>query len=183
MQEYLNINLLWALICLLALSISIGLNANGLPGNWMVLVIAGIYSWMMPSDSPYAFGLLIVILVFLLAAIGEILEFLTGVIGTKKAGGSKKGMWCSVIGSIVGSFGGIVVGIPVPIVGSLIAALVLSGVGAMLGAYLGERWDGKVSDEAWRVGVVSFVGRILGSGFKLLCGFLALVLIAVAMVI
>ena len=53
----------------------------------------------------------------------------------------------------------------------------------MLGAYLGERWDGKVSDEAWRVGLASFVGRILGSGFKLLCGFLALVLMAMAMVI
>ena len=183
MYDYLNINLLWALLCLSALIVSLGLNAVGAPGNWVMLVIAGIYSWMMPSDSPYSFGLIVIILVLALAAIGEILEFLTGVIGAKKAGGSKKGMWCSVIGSIVGSFGGVMVGIPVPIIGSLIAALLLSGFGAMVGAYLGERWDGKISEEAWRVGVASFVGRILGSGFKILCGFLALVLIALAMVI
>ena len=183
MQDYLSFNLLWALLCLSALIISLGLNAIGAPGNWIMLLIAGIYSWMMPSDSPYAFGLIVIILVLFLAIVGEILEFSTGVIGVKKAGGSKKGMWCSVIGSIVGSFGGIVVGIPVPIIGSLIAALLLSGVGAMLGAYFGERWDGKVSDEAWRVGLASFIGRILGSGFKLLCGFMALVLMTVAMVI
>ena len=183
MSDYLNINLLWALLCLSVLIISLGLNAVGAPGNWVMLVSAGIYSWMMSSESPYHFGFVVLILVLALATIGEILEFLTGVIGAKKAGGSKKGMWCSVIGSIVGSFGGVVVGIPVPIIGSLIAALFLSGVGAMLGAYLGERWDGKKSDEAWRVGLASFVGRILGSVFKLLCGFLALVLMAVAMVI
>jgi len=183
MHDYLSFNLLWALFCLSALVISLGLNAIGAPGNWGMLIIAGIYSWMMPSDSPYAFGFIVIILVLFLAIIGEILEFLTGVIGAKKAGGSKRGMWCSVIGSIVGSFGGVMVGIPIPIIGSLIAALLLSGVGAMLGAYLGECWDGKVSDEAWKIGLASFVGRILGSGFKLLCGLLALVLMAVAMVI
>jgi len=183
MDQYLSINLLWALLCLSGLIIALGLNATGAPGNWGMLLIAGIYSWLMPSESPYAFGVIVISLVFLLAIIGEILEFLTGVMGAKKAGGSKKGMWCSVIGSIVGSFGGVMVGIPVPIIGSLIAALLLSGFGAMVGAYLGERWDGKISEEAWRVGVASFVGRILGSGFKILCGFLALVLIALAMVI
>ena len=183
MSEYLNVNLVWALICLSLVIISLGLNASGAPGNWLMLFIGGIYSWLMPSESPYSFGLIVIIFVFLLAVVGEILEFLTGVLGAKKAGGSKKGMWCSVIGSVVGSFVGVMIGIPVPIIGSLIAALLLSGVGAMVGAYLGERWDGKISEEAWRVGVASFVGRILGSGFKLLCGFLALVLITIAMVI
>ena len=183
MQEYLSFNLFWALLFILVLVISLGLNVSGAPGNWIMLGLASFYSWLMPNESPYDFGIFIILIVLIFAIIGEILEFLTGVIGAKQAGGSKKGMWCSVIGSIVGSFGGVMVGIPVPIIGSLIAALLLSGVGAMLGAYLGERWDGKVSEEAWRVGVASFVGRILGSGFKLFCGFLALVLIAVAMVI
>ncbi|MDC0048062.1 DUF456 domain-containing protein [Verrucomicrobia bacterium] len=183
MHEYLNFNIFWALLCVLFLVISLGLNASGVPGNWVMLGVASLYSWLMPSESPYHFGIVIILLVLILAIIGEILEFFTGAISTKKAGGSKRGMWCSVIGSIVGSFGGVMVGIPIPIIGSLIAALLLSGVGAMVGAYLGERWDGRKTDEAWRVGLASFVGRILGSGFKLLCGFLALVLIALAMVI
>jgi len=183
MQDYLNINLLWALLCLSGLVISLGLNATGAPGNWIMVLIGGIYYWLMPSDSPYAFGLLVLIFVLFLALMGEILEFLTGVIGTKKAGGSKKGMWCSVIGSFIGSLGGIFIGVPIPIIGSLIAALLLSGFGALLGACLGERWDGKSFDEAWRVGLASFVGRILGSGFKLFCGFVALIFIVGAMIL
>ena len=182
-MEYLSVNLIWALLFLLILIISLGLNVTGAPGNWLMLIIASIYSWVMPSESPYGFGFIIIIIVLFFAIIGEVLEFFTGVIGAKKVGGSKKGMWCSVIGSIVGSFGGVMVGIPVPIIGSLIAALLFSGVGAMLGAFFGERWDGKKTDEAWKVGLASFVGRILGSGIKLLCGFLALLLMALAMVI
>ena len=85
------------------------LNAAGAPGNWGMVIIALLYSWLMPSDSPYAFGLFIVFFVGILALIGEVLEFFTGAIGTKKAGGSSKGMWCSILGSIVGSIVGIFV--------------------------------------------------------------------------
>ena len=89
----------------------------------------------MPSESPYAFGFLVVLVVLIFAIIGEVLEFLTGVISTKKAGGSKR---FSLIGSVVGSIAGIFIGIPIPIIGSLIAALLFSGAGALLGAYYGE---------------------------------------------
>ena len=137
----------------------------------------------MPTESPYAFGFLVVIIVFIFAIIGEVLEFLTGAISTKKAGGSKRGMWFSIIGSVVGSLVGIFIGIPVPIIGSLIAALLFSGAGALLGAYYGERVEGRNSQEAWKVGISSFVGRVLGSMFKILCGFIALICMVIAMVI
>ena len=183
MDNYLTVNLLWGLLCLSVLTISLSLNAAGAPGNWAMLGIAIIYSWLMPTESPYAFGFLVVIIVFIFAIIGEVLEFLTGAISTKKAGGSKRGMWFSIIGSVVGSLAGIFIGIPVPIVGSLIAALLFSGAGALLGAYYGERVEGRNSQEAWKVGISSFVGRVLGSIFKILCGFIALICMAIAMVI
>ena len=89
-------------------------------------------------------------------------------------------MWFSLIGSVVGSIVGIFIGIPIPIIGSLIAALLFSGVGALLGAYYGEIVEGRNLE----VGVgASFVGRVLGSMFKILCGFIALMCMAVAMVI
>ena len=163
--------------------ISLGLNASGAPGNWIMLGFASFYSWLMPNESPYDFGLIVIIMVLLLATIGEVLEFFTGAISTKKAGGTKRGMWFSVIGSIFGSVAGIFVGIPIPVVGSLIAALLFSGVGALLGAYYGEKVEGKNSKDAWKVGVSSFTGRILGSLFKIICGFIALICISVAMVI
>ena len=148
-----------------------------------MLTIAGIYSWLTPSESPYAFGYLVVIIIFIFAVIGEILEFFTSAISTKRAGGSKRGMWFSIIGSVVGSLAGIFIGIPIPIIGSLIAALLFSGAGALLGAYYGERVEGRNAQEAWKVGISSFVGRVLGSMFKILCGFIALMFMAIAMVI
>jgi uncharacterized protein YqgC (DUF456 family) len=183
MEDYINFNLFWALFCLLILVISLGLNASGAPGNWIMLGFASFYSWLMPNESPYDFGLIVIAMVLLLATIGEVLEFFTGAISTKKAGGTKRGMWFSVIGSIIGSVAGIFVGIPIPVVGSLIAALLFSGVGALLGAYYGEKVEGKNSKDAWKVGVSSFTGRILGSLFKIICGFIALICISVAMVI
>ena len=183
MEDYINFNLFWALFGLLILVISLGLNASGAPGNWIMLGFASFYSWLMPNESPYDFGLIVIVMVLLLATIGEVLEFFTGAISTKKAGGTKRGMWFSVIGSIIGSVAGIFVGIPIPVVGSLIAALLFSGVGALLGAYYGEKVEGKNSKDAWKVGVSSFTGRILGSLFKIICGFIALICISVAMVI
>ena len=183
MDSYININIIYALFFILLLVISLSLNASGAPGNWIMLGLAGFYSWLMPNESPYDFGIFIILIVLMFAIIGEILEFFTGAISTKKASGTKRGMWFSVIGSIIGSLAGIFVGIPIPIIGSLIAALLFSGAGALLGAYYGEKIEGKNSKEAWKVGISSFVGRILGSLFKIICGFIALICISVAMVI
>lgn len=182
MNDYLNINLIWALLFVLVLVISLGLNASGAPGNWIILGVSVLYSWLMPNNSPYDFGLIVVSIVLLLCLIGEILEFFTGAMSTKKAGGTKRGMWFSVVGSVFGSLAGIFVGIPIPIIGSLIAALLFSGVGALLGAYYGEKVEGKSSHDAWKVGISSFTGRILGSLFKIICGFIALICISIAMV-
>ena len=181
MHEYLNFNIFWALLCILFLVISLGLNASGAPGNWIMLGVASVYSWLMPNESPYDFGIVVIIIVLIFAIIGEIFEFFMGAISTKKSGGTKRGMWFSVIGSIIGSIAGIFVGIPIPIIGSLIAALLFSGIGALLGAYYGERVEGKNSNEAWKVGVSSFIGGILGSLFKIICGFIALICMSIAM--
>ncbi|MDB4722094.1 DUF456 family protein [Verrucomicrobiales bacterium] len=181
MQDYLNIYLLWALISLFFLVISLVSNIMGFPGNWMMLAIAGVYSWLMPSESPYGFGISIIIVILICAIIGEILEFFTGVISTKKAGGSRRAICFSVVGSVGGSLVGIFVGIPIPIIGSLIGALIFSGLGALLGAYYGEKVEGKNSAEAWKIGVSSFTGRILGSVCKIFCGVLILILISCSM--
>lgn len=183
MMEYLNFNLFWALLCILILVVSVGLNVSGIPGNWIMLVFVSLYSWLMPNESPYNFGIIIILIVLILAITGEILEFFTGAISTKKAGGSHTGMWFSVVGSIIGSLAGIFVGIPVPIVGSLIAALLFSGAGALFGAFYGEKVEGKNSKEAWKIGMSSFTGRILGSLFKIICGLIGLICVSVAMVV
>ena len=143
MGDYLSYNLFFSIISLFLLIVSLSLNVSGVPGNWLMVLIALIHSWLLPNESPYDFGIVIILLVLILVIIGEVLEFLTGAIGTKKAGGTRRGRWFSVIGSIIGSFVGIFIGIPVPIIGSLIGALLFSGIGALLGAYYGEIVEGQ----------------------------------------
>ena len=172
---------LWALLCLSGLIAAWVINATGLPGNWIMVAVAAVYCWLMPADSPYAFGWLVVLAMALLAGVGEVLEFFTSALRAKSAGGSSKGMWCSVLGSIVGSLVGVLIGIPVPVIGSLAAALLFSSAGALLGAYLGEKWHGREKQDAWRIGVASFLGSLLGSIAKLIIGLVALLIASLAM--
>ena len=53
MYYYLNNNLLWALLCLSTLIVSLGLNAVGAPGNWVMLVIATLYSIILEDLNDY----------------------------------------------------------------------------------------------------------------------------------
>lgn len=89
------------------------------------------------------------------AAIVIVLQVLDSVIpvwGTKKFGGSKKGVWGSTIGLLVGLFFG-----PWGIV-----------LGPFLGAVAGEVLAGKQTQEAIRAGFGAFVGFLSGTVLKLI---------------
>ncbi len=87
----------------------------------------------------------------------QIIDYVVPIWGTKRFGGSKKGVWGSVVGSIVGMFFG-----PLGII-----------FGPFLGALAGEFADGKETKDAMKAGVGSFVGFLLGTGIKLVvCSFL-----------
>ena len=185
-SAYLNWwNLAYALILLVIFIGCWALNSLSAPGNWLMVLCAALYSWLMPSASPYAFGWWVVVVLTVLAGIGELLELATSALGTRRAGGSRKGAILAVVGSFVGSIVGVILGIPIPIpvVGSLVGALLFAGCGAMLGAYLGERWDGKENREAWRVGFTSFWARLVGSLAKLLVGLIMIAVASVAMLV
>ncbi len=174
-------NAVWA--CLLVIIILAGwlMTVLGMPGNWlMVLVVVG-YVFVVPEESTLAVGWPVAIAVGLLAAVGELLEFLAGAMGVAKAGGSKRGAVLAMVGSIVGGIAGLFIGIPIPIVGSLIAALLFAGMGALAGAMLGEAWYGRDLDESWQVGKAAFWGRLLGTLAKSIVGAVMVVVVVVAL--
>ena len=72
-----------------------------------------------------------------LALLGELIEFLASVLGTKKLGGSTRGATLSVIGSMAGGLLGAVFGIPfpIPLVGMLIGSILFASVGAWIGGH------------------------------------------------
>ncbi|NCD43277.1 MAG: DUF456 domain-containing protein [Bacteroidia bacterium] len=74
------------------------------------------------------------------------------VYGTKKMGGSKKGVWGATIGLIIGLFFA-----PVGLI-----------VGPFAGAFIGEMLGGQDSRTAMKSGFGSLLGFLMGTGLKLI---------------
>ncbi len=114
----------------------------GLPGAWVMLGVAGLIEWLdqlyLPDDDRQTFSWWVLGVCFGLATVGEIVEFFAGVVGTKKGGGTKRGMWGALIGGILGAF----VLTPflwfIPVVGSLVGALLGTFIGAVIGEITAE---------------------------------------------
>jgi len=87
-----------------------------------------------------------------LAIVVTILDYVVPVIGAKRYGASKLGVWGSIIGMLIGFF-------IFPPWGMLI--------GAIIGALAGELAGGKKGKMALRAGWGVFVGNIMGIGLKL----------------
>ncbi len=139
----------------------------GLPGNWLIVAAAAVYAWLVPADAWTAISWRAVVILVVLAVVGEIVEFAAGALGVSGAGGSRRGALLAIVGSLAGGVVGLFVGLPIPVVGSLVSAVVFGGFGALAGAMLGETWKGRDFDTSLEIGKAAFVGRMLGTVAKL----------------
>jgi uncharacterized protein len=142
----------------------------GLPGNWAMVAIAVTMHWAISPASFLHFQVWAVVVLVVIASVGEVIEFAAGAAGVGKMGGARRSAALAVVGSLVGAIVGLFVGSPIPIVGNVIASLILGGVGAWSGAVLGERWAGKTWDGSIQIGAAAFWGRLFGTLGKSLCG-------------
>ncbi|MCR9292767.1 MAG: DUF456 domain-containing protein [bacterium] len=151
-------------------------NILGLPGNWLIVALAAACWWLRPEDTATHLSWPPLLSIFLVAAFGELLEFLASSLGVNRAGGSRRGSLLALAGSIAGAVVGLFAGtlIPIPIVGNLLASLMLGAAGAFFGAIVGERWHGKDWDASFAVGGAAFWGRLLGTVGKAVCGTMVL---------
>ena len=142
-----------------------------LPGNWGIVLLAGLCAFLLPEQENglgmnwWAVGVLVA-----LAGVGELLELIAGAAGAAKHGASRRALLLSMFGAMMGSMGGAFVGVPVPFVGPIIAALAGGAIGAFAGAYLGETWKGRENHERLSIGQAALVGRLLGTFGKLVAG-------------
>ena len=87
-----------------------------------------------------------------IAVIVTILDYVVPVWGTKRFGGSRYGMWGAGIGLVLG----LILFPPLGII-----------IGPFAGAVIGEAITGKKSAEAFRAGLGSLMGLMMGVGLKL----------------
>ena len=161
--------LYYTLLLLISLA-SLALVTVTLPGLWIMTAAAAIYS-LAPHQQRLGHKALLTL--FLLALVGEILEFTAGGAAAKKAGGSRRAAIGAILGAIVGG-----------IVGSFVLPFVLTIVGICVGSFVGaaavQFLDGGEALQSLRVGLGAAKGRFLGVVWKFAIGILMLLLILIA---
>ena len=147
--------------------------ALGLPGTWLMVLSAAGLAWWRPEFE--LFSPLFLAALAGLALLAEIIEFISGSMGSKRAGGTR---WGSV-GALIGAIAGAILGtmfIPVPILGSIIGVC----TGAFAGATAFELLGGRPVGESTRAGRGAALGRLVGIVVKLAIGGVIWVAIAIA---
>lgn len=135
----------------------------GLPGTWLiVLTTAGLAWWQRDAGM---IGIAPLVALVALAVVGEVVEFLAGVWGTKRFGGGNRAAIGAMVGTLVGGLIGTFV-IPVPFFNSLIGAC----GGALLGALTVELSGGGPWRASINAGVGAGLGRLGGTLGKLIAG-------------
>jgi uncharacterized protein YqgC (DUF456 family) len=140
------------------------LTVIGLPGLWVLLLLAGVVQlsdrWLHP-DGPHTFAAETLIGAVVLAVVAEVLEFSAGAAGAKKAGASKRG----VVGAMIGGIVGAIVGAPF---GLVIGAVVGGVLGSAIGAILGElTLPHQTLESSLKPAAGAAVGRLKGLMAKL----------------
>lgn len=162
------------LLFVLALPVAVVGSLFGLPGGFLVLVDATIYSALHGWESPAWYVLLVLLA---LAVLSELAESALALAGVKHSGGgAATGVW-TIIGGMVGVMVG---GVLAPVLGAVgglagpigaLAALVLAPLllglaGGYLGGYWYELRRGRSPEEAKRIGWAALAGRLSGSALK-----------------
>ncbi|MBU0641043.1 MAG: DUF456 family protein [Planctomycetes bacterium] len=169
----------WATIVVALNLLWLSLVFFGLPGNWLMALSAMLTAWLRSSadasDHTPFFSIWTLTAVVLLATLGELAEFWAGVVGTAKAGGTRRGALGALVGGMVGAVAGTIF-IPVPVLGSLLGGC----AGACIGAWWLELRGGRDMNESMRAGVGAGVGMLAGRVVKVIAGVLIWLTIAVA---
>lgn len=146
------------LVIISALCIVLGLLGSllpilpGPPLSWLGLLILHLTKSVQLSTTLLVVTGIIAIFIF-------VLDYIIPAVGTKKFGGSRKGM--------IGTSLGLVIGILSPIPGGII-------IGPFLGAFIGEMLNKNDSKLAFKAAIGSFLGFLASTFIKFIVGIIYL---------
>lgn len=136
----------------------------GLPGLWVIVLGILGYGWLTDFRTLSA-GFLV--LVILLAILGEVVEAWVGFRFARRYGGSSRAGWGALVGGLIGA----VVGVPVPVIGSVVGGF----VGAFLGAAVFEYSRARRTEGAVKAGWGAVLGRAAAAAVKMAIGIVLVV--------
>ena len=163
----------YAILMCLMNTVWLGLVFFYLPGNWLIVLTTGALAWRQWDTqmiSPWTVGAMA-----FLALLGEVIEFMAGLGGAKKAGAGWVASIAAIAGALIGALAGTFM-IPVPFAGTLVGAC----LGAGLVTWGFERAGGKRRDDSMRSGVGAGVGVFIGTAAKIAIGALLWLIAAIA---
>jgi len=157
--------LLWVMVSIFFLAGLAGSIIPGMPGPPVVFAGALIYGLLTGFAE---IGWMLLLVLGLLAAVSQLLDYLASAYGAKKFGGSSWGIWGSLVGGLIGFF---IFNIP-----GMIAGL-------FAGAVIMELWKGKKDTRtALKVGGGSLLGFLGGTLMKVVFSLLMIGLFLVNVV-
>lgn len=139
---------LWALVVVMMVLGLVGVIVPALPGTALVFGGFLLGAWI---DDFERIGMGTVMIAAVLVLVALVTDYLSSLLGAKRAGASRLALIGAVIGTVVGIFGGIV--------GLLFFPL----IGAFIGEYL------SINDvrKAGNVGIATWLGMLVGAVVKL----------------
>jgi len=144
-----------------------------LPGNWLIVITTALFAWWHAEDGIFSIYTLVAITI--LALLGELVEFLGGLVGAKKAGARFRGS----LGALIGALAGAVIGtflIPISLLGTLLG----SCAGAAILACVFELSGGRRMEDSVHLGLGAGLGHFLGTFAKIALGILIWLIVAIA---
>lgn len=148
----------WAILVIFGLAASQVLQLFSMPANWVALGLVALWKSIYPESMTWNF----VIILAVVAALAEALEFGLQAWGAGRYGASTRGN----IGGIIGAIAGAIFGAPFFLgLGALVGAL----GGAYLGCLIAEM-PGRSKNEAFQAAKGAFVGKALGFTVKTAIG-------------
>jgi uncharacterized protein YqgC (DUF456 family) len=156
--------LLWLLSTALILVGLAGIVLPALPGT--ILVLGGIVlgAWI---DGFTRVGWFAVAAVTVLAVLAWLMDYVSAMLGARRAGASRQAIWGAAIGTVAGIFMG------------LVGVLFMPLVGAAAGEFIARRHHG----QAMRVGVATWLGLLAGMLAKFVLAFMMIGIYVVALLV
>jgi uncharacterized protein YqgC (DUF456 family) len=159
-----NDTLLWVLSAALILIGLAGIVLPALPGTLLVFVGILLGAWI---DDFTRVGGLAVGTIAVLAVLAWLMDYVSALLGAKRAGASRQ----AIIGAAIGTVAGIFMG--------LVGVLFMPLVGAAAGEYIARRHHG----QALRIGVATWLGLLAGMLAKFVLAFMMIGIFVVALFI